>query len=96
MAAKKAKGIEKKLPWSCLDRRETRVASDEDGEHEKEVCISRQRALLKAGASITSREAVGATRSAAAVSCRKLTRAPRETSPAVVATRRSPRTGTTT
>ena len=56
MAAKKARGIEKKLPWSCLDRREKRVASDEDGEHEKEVCISRQRALLKAGASVASRE----------------------------------------
>ena len=57
MAAKKARGIEKQLPWSHLDRREKRVASDEDGEHEKEVCISRQRALLKAGASVASREA---------------------------------------
>ncbi len=35
MAAKKARDIEKKLPWSCLDRRETRVVSDEDGEHKK-------------------------------------------------------------
>ena len=57
MAAKKARGIEKKLPWAVLDRRETRVASDEDGEHTKEVCVSRQRSLLKAGASTASREA---------------------------------------
>ena len=56
MAAKKAKGIEKKLPWSRLDRRETRVYRDEDGEHKK-VPISRQRALLKAGASHAAREA---------------------------------------
>jgi hypothetical protein len=56
-AAKKAKGIEQKLPWSCLDRKETRVARDEDGEHQKQVIISRQRALLKAGASMASREA---------------------------------------
>ena len=57
IAAKKAKGIEKKLPWSCLDRRETRIDRDEDGEHQKEVPISRQRALLKAGASHSAREA---------------------------------------
>jgi len=57
MAAKKAKGIEKKLPWSCLDRREKRDARDEDGQHQKEVAISRQRALLKAGASMASRDA---------------------------------------
>ena len=57
MAAKKAKGIERKLPWAVLDRRETRVDSDEDGEHKKETCISRGRALLKAGASVASREA---------------------------------------
>ena len=57
MAAKKAKGIEKKLPWSHMDRRETRVDRDEDGEHHKEVPISRQRALLKAGACHATREA---------------------------------------
>ena len=57
MAAKKAKGIERKLPWAVLDRRETRVDRDEDGEHKKETCISRGRALLKAGASVASREA---------------------------------------
>ena len=57
MAAKKAKGIEKKLPWLRLDRRETRVYRDEDGEHHKKVPISRQRALLKAGASHAAREA---------------------------------------
>ena len=57
MAAKKAKGIERKLPWAVLDRRETRVDRDEDGEHQKEVPISRQRALLKAGASVAAREA---------------------------------------
>lgn len=56
MAAKKAKGIEKKLPWSCLDHLETKVARDEDGQHLKEVCISRQRALFKAGASMASRK----------------------------------------
>ena len=57
MPAKRAKGIKKKLPWSHLDRRETRVDRDEDGEHHKEVPISRQRALLKAGASHSAREA---------------------------------------
>ena len=57
MAAKKAKGIEKKLPWSRLNRREKRVDRDEDGEHQKQVPISRQRALLKAGASHAAREA---------------------------------------
>lgn len=57
MAAKKAKGIEQKLPWAGLHRMETRVARDEDGEHVKEVSISRQRALLQAGVSMASREA---------------------------------------
>ena len=58
--AKKAKGIvQNKLPWSGLDRLETRNGRDEDGEHQKQVRISRQRALLKTGAFVVSREAAG-------------------------------------
>lgn len=30
-----AKGIEKKLPWSCLDRLETQAARDEVGQHQE-------------------------------------------------------------
>ena len=46
--ARRAKGIPKKCPWSFLDRKEPAVKyTDEDGEWERSIPISRQRMLLR-------------------------------------------------
>ena len=56
-AAKKAKGIAHDLPWGVMHRKEKETIVDEDGDCDRLVVISRQRALLKAGASVASKTA---------------------------------------
>jgi len=56
-AAKRTKGIDKRLMWSVCDRFETRTGTDEEGDYTKEGYISHQRALMKAGASMTTKYA---------------------------------------
>lgn len=53
--AKRETGIPREPPWSKCNRTEKERGQDEDGEWERDVFISRQRALLKAGVSASAR-----------------------------------------
>jgi len=55
--AKRATGIPLEPPWSKCNHTEKERGEDEDGEWERDVFISRQRALLKAGVSASARTA---------------------------------------
>ena len=55
--AKRETGIPREPPWSKCNRTEKERGEDEDGEWERDVFISRQHALLKAGVSASARTA---------------------------------------
>ena len=56
--AKRATGIPREPPWSKCNRTTKERVADEDGAWERDVLISRQRALLKAGVSASARRAL--------------------------------------